>query len=49
MPNPDRYPYQARCFTLARLGCVAFLFDMFGYSDSTQMRNPGDMPASSTP
>jgi dienelactone hydrolase len=44
-PNPDRFPYQARCITLARLGCVAFLYDMVGYADSKQMRHPGDMPA----
>jgi len=48
-PNPDRFPYQARCVTLARLGCVAFLYDMVGYADSKQMRHPGDMPATRPP
>jgi dienelactone hydrolase len=48
-PNPDRFPYQARCITLARLGCVAFLYDMVGYADSRQMRHPGDMPAARPP
>jgi dienelactone hydrolase len=48
-PNLDRFPYQARCITLARLGCVAFLYDMIGYADSKQMRHPGDMPATRPP
>ena len=32
-----RMPKVARCATLARLGCVVFLYDMFGYADSTQL------------
>ena len=32
-----RYPLQAMCMTLARMGCVAFHFDMVGYADSTQL------------
>jgi dienelactone hydrolase len=48
-PNPDRFPYQARCITLARLGCVAFLYDMVGYADQKQLRHPGDMPPSRPP
>src|SRR5262245_35198441 len=48
-PNPDRFPYQARCVTLARLGCAAFLYDMVGYADSKQMRHPGDMPPTRPP
>jgi len=32
-----RFPLQARCVTLARLGCVVFHYDMFGYADSIQL------------
>ncbi|MGL4942742.1 MAG: alpha/beta hydrolase family protein [Thermoguttaceae bacterium] len=32
-----RFPLQARCVTLARLGCVVFHYDMIGYADSVQM------------
>lgn len=32
-----RSPLQARCVTLARMGCVVFHFDMLGYADSTQL------------
>ena len=31
-----RFPLQARCVTLARLGCVVFHYDMIGYADSVQ-------------
>lgn len=31
-----RNPLQARCVQLARMGCVAFLYDMLGYADSIQ-------------
>ena len=32
-----RYPLQARCVTLARKGCVVFMWDMVGYADSVQI------------
>jgi len=32
-----RSPLQARCVTLARMGCVAFHYDMLGYADSQQL------------
>jgi hypothetical protein len=32
-----RTPLQARCVTLARIGCVVFLYDMLGYGDSRQI------------
>jgi dienelactone hydrolase len=48
-PNPDRFPYQARCITLARLGCAALLYDMVGYADAKQMRHPADMTAARPP
>ena len=32
-----RHVMQARCVQLARMGCVAFLYDMEGYADSVQL------------
>jgi len=32
-----RFPLQARCVTLARLGCIVFHFDTFGNADSIQL------------
>lgn len=32
-----RHPLQARCIGLARLGYVAFMYDMLGYADSQQI------------
>ena len=32
-----RTPKLARCVTLARMGCVTFIFDMLGYADSKQV------------
>ena len=32
-----RMPKIARCVTLARLGCVTFLYDMIGYADNLQL------------
>ncbi|MBN1853405.1 MAG: acetylxylan esterase [Pirellulales bacterium] len=32
-----RYPLQARCVQLVRMGCIVFHYDMVGYADSNQL------------
>jgi dienelactone hydrolase len=32
-----RYPLQARCVHLARMGCIVFHYDMLGYADSVPL------------
>jgi hypothetical protein len=34
-PESGRYPLQARCVQLVRMGCLVFHYDMIGYADST--------------
>jgi len=36
-PIGGRFPLQARCVQLARMGCIVFHYDMIGYADSLQM------------
>ncbi|GAB4128587.1 hypothetical protein JCM17478_05240 [Thermopirellula anaerolimosa] len=44
-PVGGRFPIQARCMQLARMGCVVFHYDMIGYADSRQMpHRPGIRP-----
>ncbi|MBI1900856.1 MAG: acetylxylan esterase [Planctomycetia bacterium] len=45
-----RYPLQARCLQLARMGCVVFHYDMLGHADSVQIAHrPGVREHMNTP
>ncbi|HVA47202.1 MAG TPA: acetylxylan esterase [Pirellulales bacterium] len=35
--SSGRFPLQARCVQLARMGCLVFHYDMLGYADSQQI------------
>ncbi|MBI1374467.1 MAG: acetylxylan esterase [Phycisphaera sp.] len=45
-----RYPIQARCVQLARMGCIVFQYDMLSYADSIQFteHRPGYRPDTCT-
>ncbi|HZZ71350.1 MAG TPA: acetylxylan esterase [Pirellulales bacterium] len=48
--NGARYPLQAPCAQLARMGCVVFAWDMEGYADSQQLAHrPGVRAEMNTP
>jgi dienelactone hydrolase len=38
-PDGARYPLQARCQQLARMGCIVFHYDMVGNADSTDVKH----------
>ncbi len=45
-----RNPIQARCVQLARMGCIAFSYDMEGYGDSLQLNHaPGERKEMNAP
>ncbi len=40
--HEGRFPLQARCVQLARMGCIVFHYDMEGYADSVQLAHRTD-------